>query len=159
MPQLPPQPIIPPAPGVATPTPQVPQYGGMAPQLPGNPPQPTGPSPQSIQDQQEADLDLTLNSANLASNLDDQELKKIGDAVVKGYDADLNSLTDWYDMVDTWMKLALQVAEDKTYPWQKAANVKYPLLTTAALQFGSRAYPSLVPSFDVVKAKVIGHLS
>jgi predicted phage terminase large subunit-like protein len=44
-----------------------------------------------------------------------------------------------------WLKLATQVMEKKNYPWPNAANVKYPLLTTAAMQFAARAYPALVP--------------
>jgi chaperonin GroES len=58
---------------------------------------------------------------------------------------------------DDWLKLAKQTIDQKTYPWPGASNVKYPLLSTAAMQFAARAYPSLVPSDGrVVKAKVIG---
>lgn len=102
------------------------------------------------------DLDELVLNINIAKEMDEEDLKVIGDEVVSGYKADLDSRSGWETQNDEWMKLALQVAETKTHPWPKAANIKYPLLTTAALQFGSRAYPSLVPSFDVVKAKVIG---
>lgn len=101
-------------------------------------------------------LDEIVLSINIADKLDNDKLNEIGTTVKNGYQVDLQSRQAWEEQNDEWMKLALQVVEEKTYPWPKAANVKYPLLTTAALQFGSRAYPSLVPSFDVVKAKVIG---
>ena len=101
-------------------------------------------------------LNELITSINIADKLDDDVLQEIGTEVVRGYDVDIQSRQEWETQTNEWMKLALQVSEEKTYPWPKAANVKYPLLTTAALQFGSRAYPSLVPSFDVVKAKVIG---
>jgi len=52
--------------------------------------------------------------------------------------------------------LALQLTEPKSYPWPNAANVKFPLLTIAALQFQSRAYPSLVKAPDLVKYRVQG---
>ncbi len=97
-----------------------------------------------------------LDSVNLAEKLEEDELKEIGEEVVQGYELDLSTVLEWNAQNDEWMRLALQVHEDKTYPWPKAANVKYPLLTMASLQFGARAYASLVPSFDVVKAKVIG---
>lgn len=59
--------------------------------------------------------------------------------------------------MEEWTKLAKQTREMKTYPWPKASNIKFPLLTTAAMQFAARAYPSLVPSDgQVVKSKVIG---
>ncbi len=98
-----------------------------------------------------------LMGANLAEGLSQEKLDEIGVAVLEGYRNDENSRKDWMDRNKQYMKLATQVMERKTFPWEDAANVKYPLLTTAALQFSSRAYSSLVPSFDVVKAKVIGN--
>ncbi len=97
-----------------------------------------------------------LNGENLADEIDDEELGIIGKDVVQAYDADLQSRSAWEAQNEEWMKLALQIREEKTFPWPKAANIKYPLLTTAALQFCSRAFPALVPSFDIVKAKPIG---
>jgi chaperonin GroES len=81
----------------------------------------------------------------------------MGSDVVEGYQNDEQSRSEWMERNKTYMKLATQVMEKKTFPWDGAANVKFPLLTTASLQFASRAYSSLVPSFDVVKAKVIGN--
>ena len=107
-------------------------------------------------DTDKLNLDLILNSVNISENMDEEDLNEIGDDVVTGYEDDLQSRKGWLDQTEEWMSLALQVKEEKTYPWPKAANIKYPLLTTAALQFVSRAYSSLVPSFDVVKAKPIG---
>jgi chaperonin GroES len=49
------------------------------------------------------------------------------------------------------MKLALQVAEAKSFPWSGASNIKFPLITIAALQFHSRAYPALLPSNQIIK--------
>jgi chaperonin GroES len=41
------------------------------------------------------------------------------------------------------MDLALQLQKDKSFPWPGASNVAFPLVTIAALQFHSRAYPAL----------------
>ena len=95
-------------------------------------------------------------SVDLVSEVDEEELKKMGNEVVRGFEADLQSRSSWDEQNQEWMKLALQVKETKTYPWPNAANVKYPLLSIAAIQFSARAYPSLVPSFDIVKAKPLG---
>jgi chaperonin GroES len=54
------------------------------------------------------------------------------------------------------MKLATLVSEEKNTPFVGAANVKAPLITTAALQFNSRAYPALVKGDRVTKCKVNG---
>jgi chaperonin GroES len=58
--------------------------------------------------------------------------------------------------MDEAMDLALQLVEAKSYPWPNAANVKFPLLTIAALQFASRAYPALVKAPDLVKYRKQG---
>lgn len=102
------------------------------------------------------DIQKILSTDSIAETLDDQELNKIGQEVVRGFEDDLQSRSAWDEQNTEWMKLALQIKEHKTFPWKDAANIKYPLLTTAALQFSARAYPSLVPSFDIVKAKPIG---
>lgn len=101
--------------------------------------------------------DIT-NSANIAADLDDDQLIKIGNQVVSGFDTDLESRKPWEDDLKTWTDLALQIATNKTFPWPNAANIKYPLLATAAMQFAARAYPTLVPSNgEVVKCKVVGY--
>lgn len=102
------------------------------------------------------DIQKILETVNIADKLDEDLLNEIGDEVVCGYDADLDSRTAWDEQNNEWIKLALQIKENKSFPWTDAANIKYPLLTTAALQFNARSYPSLVPSFDIVKAKPLG---
>lgn len=103
------------------------------------------------------ELRALVEDINIASRLDEEELHKIGSDAKQGYEYDKASRSDWEDAMEDWIKLAKQVREDKTYPWIDASNVKYPLLTTASMQFAARAYPSLVPSDgNIVKSKVIG---
>lgn len=98
-----------------------------------------------------------IESVNLAEDMEEDDLNQIGSEAKKGYELDKQSRKDWEDCVEQWEKLAKQTAEEKTYPWPGASNVKYPMVSTAAMQFAARAYPSLVPSNgQVVKAKVIG---
>jgi chaperonin GroES len=110
------------------------------------------------------EIDKMLGSLNIADQLRKKDerkgtsiLREIGERVVREYETDETSREDWMERNKEWMKLATQVKEKKTFPWDNAANVKYPLLSMAALQFSARAYGSLVPSFDIVKAKVIGN--
>jgi chaperonin GroES len=88
--------------------------------------------------------------------LDEEALKTIGAAVWDEWAIDKTSRQDWEDKTAEAMKLALQVMEEKTFPWENASNVKFPVVTLAALQYQARAYPSLIPSPDVVKCKVVG---
>jgi chaperonin GroES len=97
-----------------------------------------------------------IAAKNICDYLDDQELDKIGIRAKREYDIDENSRSDWKEKTSQAMELAMQVAKEKSYPWPKAANVIWPLMTTAALQFNARAYPAIVSGRDVVKGVVIG---
>lgn len=98
-----------------------------------------------------------VDKTNLVDKFTDEQLKTLEKQCKEGFEADINSRSEWDKNAKDWTKLALQVKEGKTYPWTGAANVKYPLLSTAAMQFNARAYPSLVPSTgDIVKTVVIG---
>lgn len=98
-----------------------------------------------------------LDSVNIAEDLDEQELHMIGKKVGDGFETDLASRRPWEKDLESWTKLALQISDTKTFPWTGAANIKYPLLATAAMQFAARAYPTLVPSNGkLVKCKVVG---
>ena len=102
------------------------------------------------------DLVKLATSENIAKMLSEDELAKIGAEVVSGFNDDLQSRSEWQQQQEEALKLAAQVEETKTYPWQNAANVKFPMLTEAAVQFNSRIYPALIPASDIVKGRVIG---
>ena len=93
---------------------------------------------------------------NIANELSDIKLNEIAGEVETGYSVDKESRSGWEARQDEYMKLALQVMETKNTPWANAANVKYPLLTTATMQFGARSYPGLVGSANVAKGRVNG---
>jgi len=97
-----------------------------------------------------------IKSINIAEDLDADLLSKIGERVVREYEIDENSRSDWKTKTEQAMDLAMQVAKEKQFPWPKAANVIYPLMTTASIQFAARAYPAIVANRSVVKGVVIG---
>ena len=86
----------------------------------------------------------------------DDELARLAGRVKQDYDIDERSRSDWKAKYRKWLDFALQIAEEKTYPWPGASNVIYPLMTTAALQFAARAYPAIIRDRGVVKGSVIG---
>lgn len=102
------------------------------------------------------DLNQYVTSKNLAEDIDTQQLNSIGSTIIEWFDEDEDSRTEWRKRTDQWLKLATQVVEQKTWPWPQASNVKFPLLTTAAMQFAARAYPALVPGPNLVQGLVIG---
>jgi len=101
-------------------------------------------------------LDDLIVCPNIADLLDEQDLHKIGYDTVKGFEADLQSRSAWEKKTEDSMKLALQVVEAKSFPWPGASNVKFPLITIAALQYHARSYPVLVDGETPVKCRVIG---
>lgn len=101
-------------------------------------------------------LQSFIGSANIVPMLDAEVVSKIGMEVVRGYEVDKASRCDWEKQTKTAMDLAMQVTQEKSWPWPKAANVKYPLITSAGIQFSARAYPAIVRGEEVVKGMVIG---
>lgn len=101
-------------------------------------------------------LDQLLESDNIASLLKKEQLEKIFTETDDGWKEDKLSRVDWEKRQEKAMKLALQVVEVKNTPWANAANTKYPLITTACMQFGARCYPGLIPSPNIIKGRVSG---
>jgi chaperonin GroES len=113
--------------------------------------QPTGPDQEQVQR-----LQQWIKSKNIAEDLDQTLLDEIGERVIKEYDVDVTSRADWKQRTEEAMELAMQVAKEKQFPWPKAANVIYPLVTTAATQFAARAYPAIVNGRSIVRGVVVG---
>lgn len=103
-----------------------------------------------------ARLETMAAMSNVAEDVDETELGKIGGKVVREYQIDKDSRKDWETRARRAMDLAQQKKEAKSTPWPNASNVKYPLLTTAALQFAARAYPAICDGPRIVKCQVLG---
>lgn len=104
-----------------------------------------------------SELGTFITDVNIAKHLTDEELTTIGYDCKQGFESDHQSRSEWEECIDEWTKLAMQHRETKNYPWPNASNIKYPILSTASMQFNARAYPSLVPADGkVVKGKVVG---
>lgn len=97
-----------------------------------------------------------LSGENLAYLLSDTKLLEIGQTAITEMEIDETSRGDWLDTYERSLEIAMQVRQEKTFPWPKASNVKYPLLTTASVQFQARAYPAIVDGSNLVKGRVLG---
>ncbi|MCK4252693.1 hypothetical protein KAX97_14695, partial [candidate division WOR-3 bacterium] len=106
----------------------------------------------SIMDQLEARHAMT----NIAEDLKQDIIDTIAAKVVEDYNTDKDSRNVWEESNRELMKLAKLDSEKKTYAGERVANVKYPIITNAAIQFAARAYPEIIKGSDVVKPKVIG---
>lgn len=93
---------------------------------------------------------------NWAEFIGDEELRKMANKLIEDIEIDKESRAGWLEDTEMWLDMASQVMEHKSTPWEGASNVKFPLLTTAALQFHARAHQELLKGDRIVKARVIG---
>jgi len=96
----------------------------------------------------------TIESPNLTSHFTSEDLDRLGAWAYAGYQRDLASRRRWETRMQAAMDLALQLQKAKNFPWPDCSNVAFPLVTIAALQFHSRAYPMIIQGTDIVRYKV-----
>lgn len=101
---------------------------------------------------------LAATSGDVSGFWDESRLASLGSDVVADYRRDKADRKDWEEIVEEALKAASQEAkgQSKNYPWPGCANIQFPLLTTAALQFNARAYPAIVKGDEAVSVKVVG---
>lgn len=97
-----------------------------------------------------------INSDNLCGRFSDQDLSSISGWVLENYQQDLSSRADWERRMQRGLDLAMQLQKAKSFPWPGSSNIAFPLVTIAALQFHSRAYPAIINGNSVVQCKVAG---
>lgn len=103
-----------------------------------------------------AKLRKFMEMDNIAESLDEMELADIAEAVVSGYEMDKQSREEWDNAMEDAYKLIKPNVEEKNTPWPKAANVKYPLITGACIQFNARTVPEIIKDGKVVQVRVTG---
>lgn len=98
------------------------------------------------------------DSKNVAELLSEEKLKEIGSKIISDYEIDLDSRREWEEVMHKALKLVKQIPEAKSQAnLAKSANIKYPLITKAAIDFAARVYPEIVQGSRVVGAKVVGN--
>jgi chaperonin GroES len=97
-----------------------------------------------------------IANQNIAEDLDEKELIAIGSRVKEDYEIDCDSRTGYDKMLDKALDLAKQVSSGRTYAGETVADVKYPIIATAAIQYSSRALSAITKPEEVVKHRVVG---
>lgn len=95
-------------------------------------------------------------AVNLLDQFNAEELGDLAQRVLAERDIDEASRKDWWERAEKAIAAGNLDREEKTYPWKGASNVKFPLITTAAMRFNAQAYPVVCPDGRVVKAAVNG---
>lgn len=101
---------------------------------------------------------LANKAGDFSEALDLDDLHKIGQDACEDYDKDKADRREWEEVAEQALDIASQEekGEKKNYPWPGCSDVKYPILTTAALQFNARAYPAIVKGDEAISVKVVG---
>lgn len=89
-------------------------------------------------------------------SIKEEALTALAGNVIDGYKRDLASRSEWEETAERAMKAAEQARQGKNFPFPNAANVRYPLVAIAALQFNARAYPAICSGQEIVRAKIGG---
>jgi len=106
--------------------------------------------------EQQFTLTDLMQADNLVPMLDPSFVNQLGGRALDEYKIDERSREGWLETYDRVMDMAMQVRKEKTFPWPGASNVKFPLLTQAAIQFQARAYPAIIAGSNLVKGRVLG---
>lgn len=107
---------------------------------------------------------LTVNeslwtASNLTERFTEDDLKALGAWCHAGFLRDQATRINWRKRTQAALDLAQQVVKEKTFPWPNSANVAFPLVTIAAMQFHARAYPAIVNGNELVKYRVLKYNS
>jgi len=97
--------------------------------------------------------------ANLAEELENQEVLNIGKSLIKAYEDDKASRKDWEDQYSKGLKMLGVVVEDRQDPFPGASGVHHPLMSEAATQFQARAISEMFPAGGPVKTQIVGKQS
>ena len=110
------------------------------------------------QDQTEKDEEVFESNhySNLAEELDEKEVGKVGKDLVRAYEDDKSSRKNWEDQYSKGLRMLGVIVEDRQDPFPGASGVHHPLLAEAATQFQARAIAEMFPAGGPVKTQIIG---
>ena len=104
----------------------------------------------------EVEPEDTSFMANLADQLDDEEIAGVSAYVLEKVDEDKNARSEWLDTYSQGLNLLGLKYENRTEPFDGATGVVHPMLNEAVTQFQSQAYKELLPAKGPVRTQVMG---
>jgi chaperonin GroES len=102
-------------------------------------------------------IEEILKANNVVELLSENTISTISKQILDDYDKDKTSCEGKISHMKDIIDMAKMVAKQKSYPWQGASNVIYPLIANAGIEYGATLYPEIIKDSTVVKAKVIGN--
>tara|TARA_R110000868_G_scaffold25102_7_gene98025 strand:- start:1152 stop:3722 length:2571 start_codon:yes stop_codon:yes gene_type:complete len=102
------------------------------------------------------DKDEGAFDANLAEEMDEGVLQKLGSEIIELVDADINSRKDWVESYVKGLDVLGMKYEERTEPWNGACGVFSTVLTEAAIRFQSESIIETFPAAGPVKTEIVG---
>jgi hypothetical protein len=94
--------------------------------------------------------------ANLAEDIDQQDLGHIAISLQTLFDADKSSRGQWEEMYAKGLDLLGLRMEERTQPFRGASGVVHPMLTEAIIQFQAQSFKELMPPSGPVRTQTLG---
>jgi hypothetical protein len=94
--------------------------------------------------------------ANIAGDIDPQDLALIAQNLLEFFDADKSSRSEWEEMYAKGLELLGLRMQERTQPFRGASGAVHPMLTEAIVQFQAQAFKELMPSGGPVRTQIMG---
>ena len=117
----------------------------------GLPPEVTIEGEETVEETVSDDFD-----GNLAEDMDERTLKRLGMELISEYKKDKESRKEWEEGYTKGLDLLGVKYMEQTRPFKGASGVTHPLLSESATTFQATAYKELLPSDGPVRTQVIG---
>jgi hypothetical protein len=95
-------------------------------------------------------------NANIAEEMDEDELVGLATDLLGEYEEDISSRKDWMQTYVDGLDLLGLKLEDRTEPWPGACGVYHPLLAEAVVKFQAETIMETFPAQGPVKTQIIG---
>lgn len=93
---------------------------------------------------------------NLVSTLDRSVVKRIGADAIEGFDADINSRSDWETTLVRGLDLMGLRLDEASEPFTGACMAVHPLIIENAVKFAAKAIAEIFPAGGPVKTQILG---
>jgi hypothetical protein len=95
-------------------------------------------------------------NANLAEEMDEDELTELCNDLIGEFEEDTSSRKDWMQTYVDGLELLGMKIEDRTEPWPGACGVHHPLLSEALVKFQAETIMETFPAQGPVRTQIIG---
>ena len=95
-------------------------------------------------------------TANIAEEIDEDELSLLAEDIIELIDADFDSRKDWADTFVKGLDVLGFKYEERTEPWEGACGVYSTVLAEAAIRFQAETMSETFPAAGPVRTKLLG---